>query len=123
MDILQALTAFAALSQPLRLEAFRLLIKAGPDGMAAGDIAVALNAKANTTSQNLSQLVHAGLITSTRAGRSIIYRSNMDGVNALLRFMLEDCCGGETEACAPVINMIAPCCGATSNNTSKDLTS
>ncbi|MEM5477059.1 metalloregulator ArsR/SmtB family transcription factor [Pacificibacter sp. AS14] len=121
MDILQALTAFAALSQPLRLEAFRLLIKAGPDGMAAGDIAVALNAKANTTSQNLSQLVQAGLITSTRAGRSIIYRSNMDGVNALLRFLLEDCCGGATEACAPVVNMIAPCCDATSNTLPKDL--
>jgi DNA-binding transcriptional ArsR family regulator len=114
MDVSQSLTAFAALSQPLRLEAFRLLIKAGPDGMAAGDIAVALDAKPNTTSQNLSQLVQAGLITSTRAGRSIIYRSNMEGLNALLRFMLEDCCGGTTEACAPVINMIAPCCGVTS---------
>ncbi|MBU2935239.1 MULTISPECIES: ArsR/SmtB family transcription factor [Pacificibacter] len=123
MDSYQALTAFAALSQPLRLEAFRLLIKAGPDGMAAGDIATALNAKANTTSQNLSQLAQAGLITSTRAGRSIIYRSNMDGLNALLRFMLEDCCGGAPETCAPVINMVAPCCGTTSNNTSKGLTS
>lgn len=123
MDVNQALTSFAALSQPLRLDAFRLLIKAGPNGMAAGDIAMALKAKPNTTSQNLSHLVQAGLITSTRAGRSIIYRSDMDGLNALLRFMLEDCCGGASETCAPVIDMIAPCCGVTSTNTSKGMTS
>lgn len=123
MDISQALSAFSALSQPLRLQAFRLLITAGPDGMAAGDIAVALDAKPNTTSQNLSQLSHAGLIFSTRVGRSMIYKADMEGLNALLRFMLEDCCGGRSEVCAPLINMIAPCCDVTSNPISKDLTS
>ncbi|MEN8832665.1 MAG: metalloregulator ArsR/SmtB family transcription factor [Pacificibacter sp.] len=123
MDISQALTAFAALSQPLRLDAFRLLIKAGPDGMAAGDIATALDAKANTSSQNLAHLVQAGLISNTRDGRSIIYRANMDGLNALLRFMLEDCCGGNADACTPLINAIAPCCESPSKDTSKDLTS
>ena len=123
MDISQALTAFAALSQPLRLDAFRLLIKAGPDGMAAGDIATALGAKPNTSSQNLAHLVQAGLISNTRDGRSIIYRANMDGLNALLRFMLEDCCGGNADACTPLINAIAPCCETPSKDISKDLTS
>lgn len=123
MDITQALTAFAALSQPLRLEAFRLLIKAGPTGMAAGDIATALDAKANTTSQNLAHLMQAGLISNTRDGRSIIYRANMDGLNALLRFMLEDCCGGNADACTPLINMIAPCCEPSSKDMPKELTS
>ena len=119
MDISQALTAFAALSQPLRLQAFRLLITAGGDGMAAGDIATALGAKANTTSQNLSQLVHAGLISSTRAGRSIIYSADMEGVNRLLLFMLEDCCGGQPDQCRPLIEALAPCCEPPSELTCK----
>jgi DNA-binding transcriptional ArsR family regulator len=121
MDSSDALTAFAALGQPLRLQAFRLLIKVGPTGMAAGDIAQALEAKPNTTSQNLAHLVNADLICSKRVGRSIIYFTNMDGVNALLRFLLEDCCGGQPEACGPLINALMPCCDVTSNDSSKDL--
>jgi ArsR family transcriptional regulator, arsenate/arsenite/antimonite-responsive transcriptional repressor len=123
MDINQALTAFAALSQPLRLDAFRLLIKAGATGMAAGDIAVALGAKPNTTSQNLAHLVQARLIFSTRAGRSIIYTADMQGLSALLHFLLEDCCGGRPDACASLIETLAPCCPPNPQNTPKDLTS
>ncbi|RPE71230.1 ArsR family transcriptional regulator [Pacificibacter maritimus] len=110
MDSSAALTAFAALSQPLRLRAFRLLIKAGPKGMSAGDIAQALEAKPNTSSQNLAHLVHAGLITSQREGRSIIYSAKMEGVNALLRFMLQDCCGGDDASCNAAIDALTPCC-------------
>lgn len=109
MDINKALTAFSALSQPLRLEAFRILIKAGPCGMVAGDIAEALKAKPNTTSQNLTHLMHAGLIKRTRAGRNIIYAADMAGVNALLHFLLEDCCGGRPETCSSLIDALAPC--------------
>jgi DNA-binding transcriptional ArsR family regulator len=115
MDSSAALTAFSALSQPLRLGAFRLLIKAGPVGMSAGDIALALDAKPNTSSQNLSHLVHAGLIRNQREGRVIRYFADMDGVNALLRFMLEDCCGGNAEACAPFIDSLVSCCRPSSS--------
>ncbi|GAA3872636.1 metalloregulator ArsR/SmtB family transcription factor [Celeribacter arenosi] len=110
MDTTRALTAFAALGQPMRLDAFRLLVKTGPGGMGAGDIATALDAKPNTTSQNLAHLVQAGLLKSRRDGRAVIYSADMGGVNALLHFLLEDCCGGTRDTCAPLIDTLAPCC-------------
>lgn len=119
MDTSRALTAFAALGHPVRLDAFRLLVQAGSDGMAAGDIAQALDAKANTASQNLSVLVQAGLLRNRREGRVIKYFADMEGVNALLHFLLEDCCGGAPDSCAPLIETLAPCCApnATPNAT------
>ena len=110
MDSSKAITALAALAQDSRLAAFRLLVQAGPAGMGAGEIAGALGAKPNTTSQNLAQLMHAGLITNRRDGRAVIYRADMGGVNALLRFLLEDCCGGSPDTCAPLVETLAPCC-------------
>ena len=106
MDITAASFAFAALSQPVRLDVFQLLVSAGPQGLAAGDIADALSIKQNTMSANLAVLLRAGLITNERAGRSIVYRANMEAMTALIGFMLQDCCGGKPELCMPALKSI-----------------
>ena len=110
MDSSAALQAFAALGQPTRLDVFRLLVKAGPDGMAAGEISETLKVRQNTMSANLSVLTQAGLIRNKREGRSIRYYANMEGIRGLLGFMLEDCCGGRADLCGPLINEIACNC-------------
>lgn len=102
MDKNNALDAFAALSQPTRLDVFRLLIKAGEEGMSAGDISATLNVLQNTMSTNLSVLSHSGLIRSAREGRSIRYFADVKGVRGLLAFLMEDCCGGRPELCQPL---------------------
>ncbi len=107
MDSQNAIAAFSALAQPSRLAAFRLLIKAGPDGMAAGDIATRLEARQNTMSTNLSVLQGAGLIDSRREGRSIRYFARMTAVEALVAFLVEDCCGGRPGLCKPVIDALS----------------
>lgn len=104
---MNATMAFAALSQPTRLAVFRLLIKAGPDGMSAGDIAEVLNVRQNTMSANLAVLLNAGLLRNERRGRSIRYSADMNGVRALLAFLMSDCCGGHPELCQQVIDEIA----------------
>ncbi|MFG6561500.1 ArsR/SmtB family transcription factor [Sulfitobacter sp. 1A15299] len=109
MDNENALQAFAALGQPTRLDVFRLLIKAGGKGMSAGEIGTALDVRQNTMSANLSVLARAGLIRSKREGRSIRYFADMDGLRALLGFLLEDCCGGEPERCQPLLDELTCC--------------
>lgn len=110
MDKIEALNAFSALSQPTRLDAFRLLVRAGTDGMTAGDIATHLGAKQNTMSANLSVLTQAGLTRNAREGRSIRYFADLDGMRGLLGFLMEDCCGGNPTLCQPLIQKIAcPC--------------
>ena len=110
MDKFKALAAFSALSQSTRLDAFRLLVRAGADGMTAGDIATRLQVKQNTMSANLSVLTQAGLLRNTREGRSIRYFADLDGMRGLLGFLMEDCCGGNPTLCQPLINEIAcPC--------------
>lgn len=110
MDNKNALDAFAALSQPTRLDVFRLLIKAGDVGMSAGDISGTLGVRQNTMSANLSILARSGLIRSAREGRSIRYFADMQGMRGLLGFLMEDCCGGNPELCQPVINELACAC-------------
>ncbi|MEN0087927.1 MAG: metalloregulator ArsR/SmtB family transcription factor [Pseudomonadota bacterium] len=110
MDAIAATSAFAALSQPTRLDVFRLLITAGEDGMQAGAIADALGVRQNTMSTNLSVLLQAGLLRNEREGRSIRYFANFDGLKDLLSFLMEDCCGGRTELCQPIINELACAC-------------
>jgi len=100
MDNLNALSAFDALSQPTRLDVFRLLIRTGPEGMAAGEIAEQLGVRQNTMSANLSILHQAGLIRPQRHGRSIRYFADYDGIRALMTFLMQDCCGGRPELCA-----------------------
>lgn len=101
-----ALAALAALGQPTRLEIFRSLIAREPKGIPAGEIAQAVGARHNTTSSNLGILARAGLIHGTRDGRSIVYRANLDGISALIRFLLTDCCGGHPEICRPLSALI-----------------
>lgn len=110
MDKKNALEAFAALSQSTRLDVFRLLVKAGDEGMLAGQISDTLNVRQNTMSANLSILAQSGLIRNEREGRSIRYFADMDGMRGLLAFLMEDCCGGRPELCQPVIDEIA-CAG------------
>ena len=103
MDKSDALSAFSALSQPTRLDAFRLLIQAGDTGLAAGDIAERLDVRQNTLSANLSVLLNAGLVTNRREGRTIRYFADTSGLRGLLAFLLNDCCGGRPELCNPLI--------------------
>ena len=110
MEISDALNSFSALSQETRLAVFRLLVKAGTTGMAAGEIATALDVRQNTMSANLAVLARSGLINSRREGRVIRYFANMEAVKQLLAFMLEDCCGGNPEKCQPVIDEISLAC-------------
>jgi len=110
MDKTEALEAFSALSQPTRLDVFRLLVKAGDTGMLAGDISDALGVRQNTMSANLSILAQSGMIRNERQGRSIRYFADMGGMRGLLAFLMEDCCGGRPELCQPVIDEIACAC-------------
>lgn len=110
MDKLDAIAALAALAQPTRLDAFRLLVKRGADGVAAGEIARALSVPHNTLSTHLATLVRAGLIEARRESQSLIYTARLDGFRELAGFLLKDCCGGHPEVCAPLINDITPCC-------------
>lgn len=103
MDKKDALSAFAALSQETRLDVFRLLIEAGDAGLVAGEIADTLDVKQNTLSANLSVLLHANLVKNQREGRAIRYFANTTGLQGLLGYLLEDCCGGRPELCRPLI--------------------
>ncbi len=108
-----ATEAFGALSQETRLAVFRLLVEAGAEGMPAGDVARHLGVPHNTMSTHLGILVRAGLAASRRDGRSIIYAADYDGIRALITFMLQDCCRGRPEVCAPLLDAAfaaAPCC-------------
>jgi DNA-binding transcriptional ArsR family regulator len=102
MEQEQAILALAALAQSTRLSVFRLLVKHEPEGLAAGDIAKALAVPQNTMSAHLAVLARAGLVISERKSRSIIYRADLVTLQELMSFMVEDCCGGRAEFCAPL---------------------
>jgi len=102
MDIKDAVTALEALAHETRLSVFRLLVKAGPSGLTAGAIAEHLDARQNTMSSHLAKLHHAGIVTSERDGRHVIYRADFEAVSTLIVYLMEDCCGGSAEVCAPV---------------------
>ena len=110
MDKLDALESFAALSQQTRLDVFRLLIKAGPEGMLSGEIGDALAVKQNTMSANLSVLLNAGLVRKQRDGRTIRYFISFEAIRDLISFLMEDCCGGRPEICAPLLNDLRLSC-------------
>ncbi|GGH15100.1 transcriptional regulator [Alsobacter metallidurans] len=113
MDLQTATAALGALSQSTRLEAFRLLVKHEPEGLAAGEVARQLDVPQNTMSAHLSVLTRAGLATAERHSRSIIYRADLDGVRTLTLYLVQDCCGGRAELCAPLIaELTGPCCPA-----------
>ena len=102
MESIPAVAALSALAHEGRLSIFRLLVQAGQGGMAAGDIARATGALPNTLSSNLNILSGAGLVTSRRDGRSIIYAVAYGQMRDLLAFLMEDCCAGSPEICAPL---------------------
>jgi len=107
-----AVKRLSALAQTGRLEVFRRLVRAGPEGLAAGDIARAEGVPANTLSAQLTILANAGLVASRRAGRSIIYVAEYANMSALLLHLMEDCCQGRPEVCAPLAEAFtrAACC-------------
>ena len=105
MEKTDAVTALAALAQDSRLDVFRLLVQAGPDGLSAGQVAAALALAPHTLTFHFDRLRHAGLVTCRRAGRSIIYAARYDSMRALLAYLTENCCQGaepcDPMACAP----------------------
>jgi DNA-binding transcriptional ArsR family regulator len=115
-DAIAAGTALNALAQETRLGMFRCLVAAGTAGLAAGGIARGMGVPHNTMSAHIAVLVRAGLVTSRRDGRSVIYAADLPGLRALLGFLLEDCCGGRAEMCAPLLDTVlaaakaASCC-------------
>jgi ArsR family transcriptional regulator len=100
MESKNAVEALGALAQDSRLQIYRLLVQAGPEGVAASDIAERLGVPANTLSFHLKTLSHAGLVLSRQEGRFIYYSANYEQMNALLGFLTENCCGGRS--CLPV---------------------
>jgi DNA-binding transcriptional ArsR family regulator len=110
MDELTALSALGALSQPTRLQCFRLLVMREPDGVPAGELARLVGVPQNTLSTHLAILANAGLVHGERHSRSIIYRANFDRLRELVLFLLKDCCGGRADLCAPLIADLSPCC-------------
>jgi ArsR family transcriptional regulator len=112
-----AISALAALAQPTRLAIFRLLIKHEPIGITAGVIADTIGAPHNTLSSHLAILVRAGLLRSARDGRTIIYRSDVNGMQSLISFLIDDCCNGHPELCG-LLSIGAGCgCAPTTKKT------
>lgn len=106
MNRVIALEALAALGQDTRLEVFRLLVKAGAQGVAAGEIARQTGTVQNTMSAHLKILQHAGLVNAARNGRVVRYSADMIRFGDLLAYLMEDCCNGSPELCRPVIEAI-----------------
>lgn len=110
METTSAVTALSALAHEGRLAIFRLLVRAGDEGMAAGDIARATGVLPNTLSTNLGILSVAGLVTSRRDGRSIIYSAAYERMRDLLAFLVEDCCAGNATICGPLSAVVGRSC-------------
>jgi len=105
----QALASFAALSQDTRLGIIRLLVKAGQDGIGAGEIAGEVGVSASNLSFHLKELLHAGLVESKRDARAIIYTANYEALRGLIGFLMKDCCAGRPEICAPILSDPVSC--------------
>ena len=101
MEKSDAVAALAALAQDNRLDVFRLLVEAGPEGMPAGEVASALRLAPNTLTFHFDRLRTAGLVTVRREGRSMIYAARFETMNTLLAYLTENCCNGAPQACAP----------------------
>jgi DNA-binding transcriptional ArsR family regulator len=110
MNSKDAVACLAALAHEQRLAIFRLLVKAGPSGLPAGEIADAVGAAATAASFHLKELDRAGLIHATRAGRYIRYAVHFDGMRQLLTFLSEDCCQGQPELCGTAFTKARALC-------------
>ena len=109
MDETQALGALGALAQETRLRIVRLLVTAGPEGMAAGAIGEAMGATSSRLSFHLTHLETAGLVQSRRDGRSIRYSAAYDALSGLIAFLMRDCCQGHPEVCTPAVAALSAC--------------
>ena len=103
MKNVDAISALAALAQENRLDVFRLLVQAGPEGMPAGAVSATLKLAPNTLTFHFDRLRDAGLVTVRREGRSMIYAARFEVMNELLAFLTENCCQGAADACAPAV--------------------
>lgn len=112
MDEKDTINALSALAQPTRLQAFRLLVRHEPEGLPAGELAQLLGVPQNTLSNHLSILSRAGLVTGERYSRSIVYRAALDGFRKSMRYLMQDCCGGNPDLCASLVEDLTPCCPA-----------
>jgi DNA-binding transcriptional ArsR family regulator len=112
MESMSAVAALSALAHEGRLSVFRLLVQAGSSGMPAGEIARRLAVLPNTLSANLKVLSHAGMVRSRREGRSIVYAADYEAMRGLLIFLVEDCCQGSAEVCAPLALVASKGCAA-----------
>ena len=112
MEIDVAIKRLSALAQDARLNVFRRLVKAGPAGLPAGEIAREFGIPPNTLSAQLNVLANAGMVRSRREGRSIIYAAEYDNMGELLLYLTEDCCQGRPEICEPLVRAAsrAACC-------------
>jgi ArsR family transcriptional regulator len=113
MEKIAAIAALAALAQDTRLDTFRLLVKHEPVGVPAGELARQVGVPQNTMSAHLAILSRAGLVDGERRSRTIVYRANLERFRELTLFMIQDCCGGSAELCAPLIESLQPCCAPT----------
>lgn len=100
MEKSNAVVALAALAQDNRLDVYRLLVRAGPEGLPAGQVASKLGVAPNTLTFHFDRLRAAGLVSVRRDGRSMIYAARYDTMNALLDYLSENCCGGMADSCA-----------------------
>ncbi|MDP3546760.1 MAG: metalloregulator ArsR/SmtB family transcription factor [Phreatobacter sp.] len=112
MDDIQTIAALAALAQPTRLATFRLLVAHEPEGLAAGEVGRRLAVPQNTMSAHLAVLTRAGLVRGERHSRSIVYRADLDRFRAMTVHLVQDCCGGRPEICAPLVEDLSPRCSA-----------
>ncbi|MGD9768348.1 MAG: ArsR/SmtB family transcription factor [Pseudolabrys sp.] len=106
MEKTDAVSALAALAQDSRLDVFRLLVQAGPDGLPAGAIASSLGLAPNTLTFHFDRLRTAGLVTVRRDGRQMIYAARFETMNALLGYLTQNCCGGAADRCLPAQSCI-----------------
>ncbi|MET0361786.1 MAG: helix-turn-helix transcriptional regulator [Sphingobium sp.] len=106
MNIIDAVAVLSALGQPTRLDTFKLLVRTGPQGMAASDIASAIGVPRNTMSAHLAILGKAGLVEAERVSRQIYYRPCLPRLATLTGFLMDGCCGGRTELCEPLLTQV-----------------
>lgn len=111
METKSAVAALAALAQETRLSVFRLLIEAGPEGIAAGEVGQRLEVPPATLSFHLKELSHAGLVTSRQEGRFVYYAANFEHMAALMSFLTQNCCRGMPQECLSVVETaLGRCC-------------
>lgn len=108
---MQAIQIMSALAQPTRLEVFTQLARARPDGLAAGELAKRVGTPANTMSVHLAILNRAGLISSEKTGRSVIFRAEPEAIRDLTLFLMHDCCLGCADVTDPKLDEMGCCCG------------